>query len=346
MTATVPVAVVILNWNGRALLEKYLGPVADSIDPAVSRLIVADNGSTDDSLKYIEESFGDRVSVIRFDKNHGFAEGYNLAVKMCADFEYTVLLNSDVETVRGWDTVLYEFMQTHPKYGGCQPKVLSDRNRTSFEYAGASGGYLDRDGYPFCRGRIFGVCEEDRGQYDTVADVHWATGACLMVRTALYLQCGGLDKEFFAHMEEIDLCWRLRLAGFRLACVPAATVYHLGGGSLPAENPFKTYLNFRNNLLMLHKNLPDTDRRSALLRRRLLDTLAWLRYAVSFDFNNAGAIFRAHRDFAGLRKGYTSHPAVNLLKAEDAYRRSILWQFYAKGHKTYSDLDNAPQNDL
>ena len=335
---TQPVAIVILNWNGRHLLEEYLPQVIEASDSAVSRIIVADNGSTDDSLQYLRDNYGTRIGIIAFDSNYGFAEGYNKALKICAAYPYTVLLNSDVAPTPGWDTTLHEFMETHPAVAGCQPKILAYKDKSRFEYAGASGGYLDRDAYPFCRGRVFGDCEIDGGQYDTVANVHWASGACLMVRTDVYLQCGGLDKDFFAHMEEIDLCWRMRLAGYKLACVPQAVVYHLGGGSLPAENPFKTYLNFRNSLLMMHKNLPNGQRGPALFRRRLLDTLAWLKFVAAFDMKNAASVLKAHRDFATMRKRYTGHPDINLLRAPGAYRKSILWQYFAKRKKKFSDL--------
>ena len=234
-------AVIILNWNGRALLRRYLPAVVATTDPAISRIIVADNGSTDDSVEYVKNEFGDRVEIMSFDHNYGFAEGYNRAVSLAEGYKYVVLLNSDVATTPGWDRVLLEYMDSHAQCGACQPKLLSDRQRDTFEYAGACGGYLDCNGYPYCRGRIFADCEKDHGQYDTARDdLHWASGACLMIRHKLYLDAGGLDARFFAHMEEIDLCWRIRLAGYTLAVVPQAVVYHLGGGSLPAENPRKT----------------------------------------------------------------------------------------------------------
>ena len=323
---------IILNWNGEQLLREYLPQVIANTDPAVARVIVADNGSTDGSRRVLTDEFP-AVETIFFDENYGFADGYNRALA-ATRYPYTVLLNSDVAPAPGWIGTLYDFMQQHPDTGACQPKILSYRERGKFEYAGAAGGYIDRNGYPYCRGRIFDVCETDSGQYDTPAEVFWATGAALMVRTDLYLTCGGLDPKFFAHMEEIDLCWRILLTGHRIMAVPAATVYHLGGGSLPASNPRKTYLNFRNNLLMLHKNLPDSTRRGKLLRRRLLDTLAWFKFAVTLDIANARAIFKAHRDFAAMRKEYTSHPDRDLLQG----RRNILVYFYLRGKKTFNSL--------
>lgn len=338
LAPSTPVVVIILNWNGAKLLREYLPQVIDTIDSAVSTIIVADNGSTDDSLTLLENEFGDKVKIIAFPENYGFAEGYNRAIAKCADYEYVVLLNSDVAPTPGWDVVLHKYMCNHSDVGACQPKIIAYKDRQKFEYAGAAGGYLDRDGYPYCRGRIFETCETDSGQYDTIAEVHWASGACLMVRTALYLDCGGLDKEFFAHMEEIDLCWRMRLAGYKLVCVPSATVYHLGGGSLSALNPFKTYLNFRNNLLMLHKNLPASERGRRLFRRRLLDTLAWAKYVATFRWKHAAAIFRAHRDFSTMRKKYLSEAKFNLLGADEYSSRSILWQYFVRGRRTFTEI--------
>ena len=327
------VAVIILNWNGASLLREYLPAVVRGTDPTLGRVIVADNGSTDDSRRVLAEEFLG-VRMLRFDENHGFARGYNLALD-ATRYPYTVLLNSDVAPAPGWLAPLVEYMDAHPDTAACQPKLLSYREPGRFEYAGACGGYLDRNGYPYCRGRIFGVCETDRRQYDTVADdLAWASGAALMVRTELYLRAGGLDPDFFAHMEEIDLCWRLRLMGYRIAAVPASAVYHLGGGSLPASDPRKTYLNFRNNLLMLHKNLPDATRRSTLLRRRLLDTLAWAKFAATIDWANARAVWRAHRDFARMRRAYTEHPDTDLIRGG----RNILVDYYLRRRRTFDKL--------
>ncbi len=332
------VAVIILNWNGSKLLREFLPQVVSTTDTSVARVIVADNGSTDDSLDYIAGAFGRDVEVWPFDRNYGFAEGYNKAVAKAEGYKYVVLLNSDVATTDGWVNALHAFMESNAPVGACQPKLLAYTRKDHFEYAGASGGFIDRNGYPYCRGRIFDTCERDSGQYDTVADIFWASGACLMIRRDLYLRAGGLDAAFFAHMEEIDLCWRVKLAGYAIAAVPAATVYHLGGGSLPAENPRKTYLNFRNNLLMLHKNLPDDVRGAFLIRRRLLDTVAWVKYVLTLDFANAAAIFRAHRDFARMRKDYTRHPAVNLLATEPGASVNILTSYYIRNRRRYSDI--------
>lgn len=326
------IAVIILNWNGVALLRRFLPSVVVGTDADLADVIVADNGSGDDSLEVLRAEFPG-VKVLAFDRNYGFADGYNRALA-ATRYTYTVLLNSDVAVRPGWLQPLYQYMEAHSDCGACQPKIVWSEDPAMFEYAGACGGYLDRNGFPYCRGRIFAVCEKDEGQYDTPADVFWASGAALMVRTDLYLQLGGLDAGFFAHMEEIDLCWRILLAGYRIVAVPEAVVEHLGGGSLPAGNPRKTYLNFRNNLLMLHKNLPDSSRRRTLLRRRVLDALAWCKFVAALDFKNAGAILRAHRDFRRMRKAYDTHPDCDLLQGQ----RNILSEYYLKGHKRFSQL--------
>ena len=333
------VAVVILNWNGERFLREYLPSVVKNTPRKIADVIVADNGSTDSSISVLKKDFPD-VRLIEFSENHGFAEGYNLAIGGLADeYKYTVLLNSDVRVDDDWLTPLYDFMESHPKVGAVQPKILSLSDPRKFEYAGAAGGFLDCNGYPYCRGRIFESVEADCGQYDAPLEVDWASGAALMVDTALYIKVGGLDKEFFAHMEEIDLCWRMRLAGRELWAVPQAKVYHLGGGSLPASNPKKTYLNFRNNLLMLYKNLPHEVRGRRLLWRRMLDILAWAKFIATFDMKNASALVRAHRDFARMRLLYPdgSLPEKNgrdLL----ASRPNILVEYYLKGKRLFSEL--------
>lgn len=334
-----PVAVIILNWNGEKLLREFLPSVVANTDTSIADVIVADNGSTDGSRELLHKDFP-QVKLLEFDENLGFAGGYNRALRETG-YRYTLLLNSDVETPAGWLTPLHNFMEVHPDAAACQPKILSYKQKGKFEYAGAAGGFIDRNGYPYCRGRIFDTVEDDNSQYDTPIEVFWATGAALMVRTDLYEKAGGLDERFFAHMEEIDLCWRLLLMGHTLWCVPASHVYHLGGGSLPAANPRKTYLNFRNNLLLLHKNLPAADLRGALLRRRLLDTVAWAKFILTLDLPNASAILRAHRDFRRMRREYTTHPPVNLL-ARSADRRTrrpdILLSYFIKRKRHYSQL--------
>ncbi|MEE0975146.1 MAG: glycosyltransferase family 2 protein [Muribaculaceae bacterium] len=328
-----PIAVIILNWNGHDLLNEYLPQVVATTDSAVADIIVADNGSTDNSVELLKTKFPE-VKLLQFDTNHGFAQGYNLAIEQ-TQYKYTILLNSDVATAPGWITPLYEYMEANPNVGACQPKLLAYKQKDEFEYAGASGGFIDRNGYPYCRGRIFGTVEKDHGQYDDVISVFWATGAALMIRSQVYLTAGGLDKDFFAHMEEIDLCWRVLLMGYDIKVVPQSVAYHLGGGSLPASNPRKTYLNFRNNLLMLHKNLPDATRGRKLFVRRLLDTIAWAKFMATFDFKNANAILKAHNDFRSMRKRYTSHPDVDLLDQRNDTHRNIIVDYYLRGRKTW-----------
>ena len=333
------VAVIILNWNGAKLLRRYLPSVLEGTDPAIADIIVADNGSTDDSVELLEREYP-QVKVLPLGDNHGFAEGYNRAIGQTM-YPYSVLLNNDVRTPQGWLNPLLDYMETHPDVGAVMPKLLHDREdgKQMFEYAGAAGGYIDCHGYPYCRGRIFEYLEEDTGQYDDgPKSVFWATGACLMVRSQLYQDVGGLDKDFFAHMEEIDLCWRIRLAGSDLMMLPSSSVYHLGGGSLPKGNPRKTYLNFRNNLLLLHKNLPSAEGKRLLFVRRLMDALAFGMALGKFHLKDAWAIIRAHRDFRRMRLRYTSQPEVNMLRALPEERVNIITAHYLHGVKLFTQL--------
>lgn len=331
-----PVAVIILNWNGEKLLKEFLPQVMANTNLELADVIVADNGSTDNSL-HIAETITPKAKIMAFDKNYGYAGGYNRAIEL-ADYQYAILLNSDAAPAPGWIEPLLSYMDANPETAAAQPKILSYADKEKFEYAGACGGFLDRHGYPYCRGRIFDTCEKDFGQYDSPMEIFWATGAAMMVRSDAYLKAGGLDEKFFAHMEEIDLCWRMMLNGGKIAVVPSSIVYHLGGGSLPASNPRKTYLNFRNSLLMLHKNLPESTRSRKLITRRLLDTIAWAKFIASFDFKNARAIWRAHRDFSKMRKAYTSHPSVDLLDARTDTHTDILTSYYLRGKHTYSEI--------
>lgn len=313
MHTTKTLAVIILNWNGLELLKKLL-PIAScyTSGPEVD-LIVADNGSTDGSIEWVSTHHPE-VKIMAFDKNYGFSEGYNRALRL-TQYPFTVLLNSDVEVTEGWWQPMLRYMQENPEVGAAQPKIMSYHNREMFEYAGAAGGYLDRLGYPYCRGRLFDRIEEDHGQYDDgPADVAWASGAALMVRTSLYLRLGGLDPKFFAHMEEIDFCCRLHAAGYRVCALPYSKVYHMGGASLPHGNPKKVYLNFRNNLLLLHKNLPKKRGRKVLFLRRLADTLALGMYLLKGDWEEAKAIWKAHGDFRKMRCEYTDYPSDDRLR--------------------------------
>lgn len=325
-------AVIILNWNGRKLLEQFL-PVASRYSITEDAdLIVADNGSTDDSVEWVKAHHPE-VKVLSFSENYGFAEGYNKAIKQ-TQYKYTILLNSDVEVTEDWTRPLHDFMRRNSDVGALQPKIRSWKERTKFEYAGAAGGYLDKLGYPYCRGRLFDSIEEDHGQYDgKVVDICWASGAALMVRTDIYLKVGGLDARFFAHMEEIDLCCRIHGAGYRVVAVPDAMVFHVGGASLAQGNPKKTYLNFRNNLLLLHKNMPIKEGRKKLFIRRLYDTLAWGMFMLKFDFKNANAVLKAHNDFRKMKKLYTEHPDKNVLASLPGAERNIIIDYYLKRMK-------------
>lgn len=292
--------VIILNWNGAEMLRRYLpSVVAHTALPDVE-VIVADNGSTDNSLEVLRREFP-TVKTIVLDKNYGFAEGYNRAID-ATEADYTVLLNSDVEVTEGWLTTLLDYMDAHPQVSAVQPKIRSWLNRNHFEHAGAAGGYLGWLGYPYCRGRRWGKVEEDHGQYDTVAEVDWTSGACMCVRTQVYKELGGLDAAFFAHMEEIDLCWRMRRAGWTLMCVPESTVYHLGGGALSYDNPRKTYLNFRNNLLMIYKNKQHPW--GVLSLRFFLDYAAACLFLLQGKTGSAKAVIEARRDYRRMRRAY------------------------------------------
>lgn len=334
-------AIVILNWNGCDMLKTYLPSVLEYSRSDAS-VYVADNASTDNSLAMLAEHYPD-VHVIRLDRNYGFAEGYNRALAE-VDAEYYVLLNSDVEVTHHWLDPLVEFMDSHPDVAACQPKLLSEKDKDFFEYAGACGGYIDRYGYPFCRGRMFDTVEEDNGQYDYNAEILWATGACMLIRSDDYRKAGGLDARFFAHNEEIDLCWRLRLMGRKIYCIPDSVVYHVGGGTLPKGNPMKTYLNFRNNLTMLYKNLPDADMHHVMAVRWFLDYIAaWQMLLLGRSMGDFKAVFRARHDFRKWRKDFSEDRAAIrrsciVENVAEHTRFSLLWKYYIKGIKKFSDL--------
>lgn len=334
-------AIVILNWNGAEMLKKYLPSVLNySREEAV--VYVADNASTDNSIALLKEQFPE-VRLILLEKNWGFAEGYNKALAQ-VEAEYYLLLNSDIEVTPGWLTPMIEFMDAHKEVAACQPKLLSIFQRDSFEYAGACGGYMDRYGYPFCRGRIFDVVEQDKGQYDEPAKIHWATGAALLVRARIYKEVGGLDGRFFAHQEEIEMCWRMRIRGYQIWCLPQSKVYHVGGGTLPKSNPMKTYLNFRNNLTMLYKCLPEKDLKPVMRLRWFLDYLAAFQtLLLKRNIGDFKAVFRARRDFKRWRKDFVKDRQQIQNSRKDNQESEfvpflLLWKYYAKGCKTFSQL--------
>jgi len=339
------VAVVILNWNGEQMLRDFLPSVVahsvlpESLGEAV--VYVADNGSTDHSLRLLADSFPS-VRTIAFSQNYGFADGYNKAFEPI-DAEYAILLNSDVEVTPGWLHPLVQYMDAHPQVAACQPKLMAYHQKDAFEYAGAMGGFIDCYGYPYCRGRIFDTVEKDHGQYDADVPLLWATGACLMVRLAVYKEVGGLDGRFFAHMEEIDLCWRLRCRGYEVRSVASSVVYHVGGATLNAGHPRKTFLNFRNNLLMLYKNLPAGKLRSVLFVRALLDYVAAAMFMFKGEWGSVKAVFRARREYRKLKREFRASREENLHKAVtmDVAERtpfSILWKYHVCGCKTFDKL--------
>ena len=320
-------AVVILNWNTEGLLKEFLPGLLHSCEKVEgAKVIVADNASTDGSLKLMAEEFP-QVRTLKFEKNLGFTGGYNRAFKELDDGpdapEYFLLINSDIDVAEDWLSPLVEWMDSHPECGACAPKLHSWQEKDFFEYAGAAGGYIDRYGYPFCRGRVMGKIEKDNGQYDSPADVFWATGACLMVRSSVYRMMGGLDHRFFAHMEEIDMCWRMQLEGWKVTVVPSSTVWHVGGGTLPATSPFKLFLNYRNNLLMLENNLSKTFAlglyhkgisagkaaakgyrmaRRRIRFRKLLDGISGLVYLATLKGGCFKAVLKAHKEYRQLKQ--------------------------------------------
>ncbi|WP_315319587.1 glycosyltransferase family 2 protein [Prevotella aurantiaca] len=328
------VAIVILNWNGRAMLQQYL-PSVVSYSQAEAEVIVADNASTDDSLQWLAENFP-HIRTIVLDQNYGFAGGYNMALKQ-VESEYYILLNSDIEVTDHWLTPLIEEMEAHKEIAACQPKLLSMHDKNAFEYAGASGGFLDKYGYPYCRGRIFDKVEKDNGQYNTNSEIFWATGACLMIRSEDYWNVGGLDERFFAHNEEIDLCWRLQLAGRKIFCFPTSYVYHVGGGTLPKSNSRKTFLNFRNNLTMLWKNLPEEELKSIMRKRWVLDYLAAFQMLLlKLNLGDFLAVIKARRAFKKWRNTFEHTKQKGYKDKRTPY--SILWQYYAKKNDTFDKL--------
>ena len=332
------VAIVILNWNGKKHLENFLEKVF--LYSGDCRIVLADNASTDDSIEYVIEKFP-TIEIVINNENGGFSKGYNDALKSI-EAEFYILLNSDIEVTPNWVTPLFETMKDK-SIAGCQPKVLSYLNKTEFEHAGASGGYLDKNYYPFCRGRIFEKFEQDNGQYDGETEIFWATGAALMIRSSLFHQVGGFDSYFFAHMEEIDLCWRLKKQGYKFMAVPRSKIFHLGGGTLAYNSPRKLYLNFRNSLFMIVKN-HEGILFFKLINRMILDGIAALRFIVKGEFKNFSSVFNAHvamyyRLSTLLKQRKEIKAKSTQFNSKGLYKGSILWARYFKGITYFKDLN-------
>lgn len=335
------VAIVILNWNGRSFLEKFLpGVIANT--PSYAEVIVADNASSDDSVSWLQKNHPS-IRIIQNASNGGFAKGYNDALAL-VDAEYYLLLNSDIEVTPGWLEPLVALLDSNKEVAACQPKIRSYHVRDEFEYAGAAGGFIDKWGYPFCRGRIFDSYEKDHGQYNDECEVAWATGACLVIRSSDWKNAGGLDPDFFAHMEEIDLCWRLRNKGRKIMYVPNSMIYHVGGGTLNKTSPRKTYLNFRNNLILLTKNHASRFFALKIFLRMCLDGVAAMRFLFSGDGSHFVAVVKAHFSFwRMLGKTVTKRKALKKEIASYAktciYRGNIVVEYFLRGKKKFSDLD-------
>lgn len=329
------VAVIILNWNGEKLLKEFLPSVVRNTDSRLGRVVVVDNASEDASVEIMERDFP-QVELIRFETNYGFAGGYNEAIKLVKE-DIVVLLNSDVEVTEGWLEPMVAALDRLPGIAAVQPKIKSYRDKALFEYAGACGGFIDRLGFPFCRGRILNVLETDNGQYDDEVEVFWCSGAALCIRKEVYLAVGGLDERFFAHMEEIDMCWRMRNLGWKLMVCPQAVVYHLGGGSLPMNHPRKLFLNYRNNLLMLYKNLSPAEWKKVKGFRRCLDLVAMMLFLLKGEWKNVKSVIRAYREFSRMKKLYVNAGRV-WQKDECVYPGSIIFGYYFKRIRTFSQL--------
>lgn len=334
----IKLAVVILNWNGVGFLEKFLPSVVEHTKSENSKVIVADNNSSDNSLEFVKANFPN-VGIIQLDENYGYAGGYNKALAQI-ECEYYVLLNSDVEVTPGWELPIVSYFDANPDVAAAMPKILSHKNKSEFEYAGAVGGFIDKFGFPFCRGRILYKIEEDQGQYNQNLDIFWASGACMFVRRDAFIHAGGLDDDFFAHMEEIDLCWRLKRLGFRVVALPESVVYHVGGGTLPNNNPRKLYLNYRNSLYLLQKNLSRRKLIPILFARMILDGASALVYLSKFSFGFFFAVLRAHGRFY-LNVFKTHRKRLEFNKKEKVphvgqiYPRSMVFSFLIKKKHTF-----------
>lgn len=334
------VAIVILNWNGQKYLEQFL-PFVLATSYSNLEVVVADNGSTDSSVSFLRNTYP-AIRIICFKKNFGFAKGYNEALKQI-QADYYVILNSDVEVQSNWLAPMVELLENNKRIAACQPKVLSFINKKMFEYAGAAGGWMDKYGYPFAKGRIFDVCEEDKGQYDQCEPIFWASGAALFIRSSVFHEVKGFDEYFFAHQEEIDMCWRIQLAGYKIYSCPAAIVYHVGGGTLPRGNSLKTYLNFRNNRIMLSKNLPFRKKLWIVPARNFLDALSAWKGLLSGDGGYFIAIVRSHLAYTKwwlFYQGKSVFPKYRKADLSGYTKKNMIWQHFVKKKKHFDEIMN------
>lgn len=331
-------AVVILNWNGKKFLEKFLpGVILHSSGKA--DIIIADNASSDDSLDYMANNHPG-IRIIRLDKNYGFASGYNLALRQI-EADFYILLNSDIEVSDNWIAPVIGLMEENPDVAACQPKIRSFYDRDKFEYAGAAGGFIDKYGYPFCQGRLFQSLEKDEGQYEEARDVFWATGACMFVRADVFHKLGGFDDDFFAHMEEIDFCWRAKNQGYRIMYCPASTIFHIGGGTLPKNNSRKTYLNIRNNIIMLYKNLEDNRLTRVLAARQILDYVAAFKFLIDGGFKDMISVLKAHYYFwTHLSKLKKKREKIPHNKVSQIYWGNVVMEHYIHRKKSFRQLSS------
>ncbi len=342
MMTTPPTAIVILNWNGKPLLEKFLPGILQS-KYCDLQIIVGDNASTDGSVDFLRESFPE-VRVIENDRNYGFAEGYNKVLAQ-VDAAYFILLNSDVEVPVNWIEPVIYAMERDERIAAAQPKIKWFNDQNQFEYAGAAGGFLDQYAFPFCRGRIFDKAEYDEGQYNDSVEIFWASGAALFIKSKYWKEVGGLDPDLFAHMEEIDVCWRLKNLGYKIIYCPEAEVYHVGGGTLNANNPYKTFLNFRNNLFIMQKNLPLKEAWLLIFMRFFIDFIAWLQFILTGKSKFAFAVSKAHYQFFKYLKRTArkrTDKQIPYLKHTGVYKKSIVWAYFINKVKTFSDLNYKP----
>jgi len=328
-------AIVILNWNTRRHLETFLPFLIQYSSVDNVKIVVADNASTDDSVDFLKANYP-QIEILMLEENYGFAEGYNRALKQ-VDAEYYVILNSDIEVTENWLNPLVDLLDKSPEIAACMPKLRSYYNRDYFEYAGSAGGYIDKYGYPFCKGRIFQTIEKDEGQYDGIHQVFWATGACMVIKAKIFHEMGGFDSYFFAHQEEIDLCWRMQNNGYKIYCNTQSVLYHLGGGTLPKSNPRKTYLNFRNNMVLLYKNLPRRKWYGILFIRLVLDGVAALKFVVGSQPFEFWAVFKAHLSFY---KYLLRNKAIKTTGKPPSliYQKSIVYQYYVLKRKFFSEI--------